>query len=34
LNADAPYLLGALLIAAMLPVAWGVVSMRDREALR
>jgi len=34
LNADAPYLLCALLIATMLPVAWGVVSIRDREAVR
>jgi MFS transporter, DHA1 family, tetracycline resistance protein len=33
MSADAPYLLCALLIAAMLPVAWGVVAIRDREAI-
>ena len=31
LNADAPYAAGALLIAATLPVAWGVISIRDRQ---
>jgi MFS transporter, DHA1 family, tetracycline resistance protein len=33
MSADAPYIVCALLIAAMLPVAWGVVAIRDREAI-
>jgi MFS family permease len=33
LSADAPYLLCALMIAATLPVAFGVVSIRDRETV-
>ena len=32
-NADAPYYGCALVVLAMLPVAWRVVSIRDREAL-
>ena len=32
MNPDAPYVLCALLIASMLPVAWSVVSIRDNEA--
>jgi len=32
MSADAPYFSCALLIAAMLPVAWSVVSIRDGEA--
>jgi MFS transporter, DHA1 family, tetracycline resistance protein len=30
-SADLPYYLCALMIAAMLPVAWGVVTLRDKE---
>jgi len=32
-NADAPYYVCALLILAVMPVAWGVMAIRDREAL-
>jgi MFS family permease len=33
LNADAPYVICAVLIAAMLPVAFAVIAIRDREVL-
>jgi hypothetical protein len=33
MNMDAPYYFGALMILCVLPVAWQVVGMREREGV-